>query len=310
MFGLKSLLRRPPARPEALWLDEPDALARVERAPVSEAAKQAARDLIVDGFTVLRGAIPGELCQQVIDDYARYGAENADYVAANLDELAREKRLVNFHHWSKAEEAIATDAGVMSVLDFLFGERACVYTSLTFKYGTQQPIHRDTPHFATWPGSRFFGVWTALEDTPPEAGPLMYVRGGHRFPVEPRPVFEAVQAEHPDWTREDQLNLALDRWNGLIIQQAPDHGELVVAPIRRGDVAIWHPQLPHGGSPAQDPTRTRWSVVVHCAPEGVQVHQHDRFFTHAGPDAPPDRYRFREAHGRKIALAGEVAYQA
>ncbi len=306
MFGLGG---KTPSKRE-LWLDRPDALELLARVRAPEMFKAAARDLIVDGFAIVRSAIAPTLCQQVIDDYHRYAEANAAYVAQNLDETGREKRLVNFHLWSEAEMKVVSDRRIMKLLDFLFGEKTCVYSTLTFKYGTQQPIHRDTPHFVTWPRSRFLGVWTALEDVREDAGPLMYVRRGHRFEMEhERDIFRRVQQNRRDLTYEEQIVHALDLYNGLVIHDSPSAGEVVTAPINRGDVAIWHPQLPHGGAPARDPTRSRWSVVHHAAPEAVQLHMMEQFFTHDGPDPPPRRYDFpRRANGRKVAASGKTAF--
>lgn len=290
------------------WLDTPEALDILESVDLPQVYYNALRDLIVDGFTVLKGVTDPALCDAVVADYANFCAERPAYVEENLDELGREKRLVNFHISSTNEMEVVTNPAVMELLDFLFGERACVYTSLTFKYGTQQPIHRDTPHFATWPDSRFCGMWTALEDVHPDAGPLMYIRGGHRFQVDQYEILRNVQRDRPDLSEVEQNLLALDIYNGRIIDEAPQNGELVVAPIKKGDVVIWHAQTPHGGTPAADPSRTRWSVVAHCAPETVQVHQHDRFFRHDSEVPPPARYGFGDAFDRKIAVSGETAF--
>ena len=136
----------------------------------------------------------------------------------------------------------------------------------------------------------------------------MYIRGGHRFSVDQLEISRDVATNRANLSPTEQLNQALDVYNGVIMQTAPTKGEFTVAPIRKGDVAIWHPQLPHGGSPAKDPGKTRWSMVVHCAPENVQVHQHDRFFSHKGPEAPPARYGQFDAFARKIAVSGDTAF--
>ena len=78
--------------------------------------------------------------------------------------------------------------------------------------------------------------------------------------------------------------------------------------MKRGDVAIWHPQTPHGGSPASDQMRSRWSTVFHCAPAQKQVHQHNSFFKNAGIEEPPPRYIFKDESGRQIAIAGDVSF--
>jgi phytanoyl-CoA hydroxylase len=290
------------------WIDAPGSLDLLGSLNLSELEAGGLRDLIVDGFTVLPGLQDPILCDSVVADYAQFSAERLDFVAKNIDVLGREKRLVNFHLWSDHEMQICTNPCVMAFLDLIFGEPACVYTSLTFKYGTQQPIHRDTPHFATWPQNRFCGVWTALEDISPQAGPLMYIRGGHRFEVDHRQIMRDVMRNRPNLSPGDQAMLALDLYNGRIIDESPGHGELVIKPVNKGDVVIWHAQTPHGGAPAADPFRSRWSVVAHCAPVSIQVHQHDRFFMHQSDEAPPPRYGYGEAYGRKIAVSGETAF--
>jgi len=291
-----------------LWLDLPDAEERIAAANVDEECRRVAQAIRRDGLAVLRGVHARELCRQVIEDYERYATENRDYVLQNLDALGREKRLVNFHLWSDAASRIGTAPRLMRCLDFVFGREAAVYTSLTFKYGTQQPAHRDTPHFATWPANLFVGVWTALEDISPDAGPLFYHPGSHRFPVDPHPFLAQACERLPHGTREQQLRLALDLYNGEIIRRAPAAAAPVTLELAAGDSVIWHPDLPHGGLGARDPSHTRWSIVFHCSPADVQVHQHDRFFSHQGQEPPPARYGFTRAHGRRIALAGEVAF--
>src|SRR5919205_4547976 len=119
------------------WIDSDDALETLDGLKVHDWQYQALRQLICDGFTVLPSMIAPSLCDQVISDYDAWARERPDYVAQNLDELGREKRLVNFHLASEAAMKIATDQHVMELLDLFFGERAGVYTSLTFKYGTQ-----------------------------------------------------------------------------------------------------------------------------------------------------------------------------
>ncbi len=290
------------------WLDLPDALQRIDRATVSDEAKAVARSLHKDGVAIVRRAHPEELCRQVIEDYGRYISLNADYVRQNLDGLGREKRLVNFHLWSDAAARIGEAPRIMDVLDFVFGQEAAVYSSLTFKYGTQQPVHRDTPHFATWPRQMFVGVWSALEDIAPDAGPLFYHPGAHRFTLAPAEFMRQAETRIPNASEQEKLLLALDLYNGEVIRTAPTVSAPKLLDMRIGDTVIWHPELPHGGSPAQDPVRTRWSIVFHCAPKLIQVHQHDRFFTHSDAVPPPARYGYTLRNGRSIALSGEVAY--
>jgi len=291
-----------------LWLDQPDALLRNKTSDASELEKSIAQSLINTGVAVVPGAHDPDLCNQVILDYEKYAKENYEYVQNNLDDLGREKRLVSFHHWSGAAAKIGTNETIMSLLDYIFGYEAGIYTSLTFKYGTQQPVHRDTPHFATWPRNYFCGVWTALEPIKLEAGPIFYHPGAHRFILNEHDFFDEACTRLPNATKQEQLTLALDLYNGEVIRTAPTISEPVILDLNVGDTVIWHPELPHGGSPASDPHATRWSIVFHCAPSSIQVHQHDAFFSHDIKKTPPQRYGYCEINDRKVAESGGVAF--
>jgi phytanoyl-CoA hydroxylase len=294
-----------------LWLDAEDA---EKQAPGRLEGKPSwfvdiARALIRDGFAIVPSAVSQEDCRGVEADYAEYLVRNAAAAARYVDERGRHHRLVNFHRTSTHAMRIGLDRQIMSLLDYLFGHRAAIYTSLTFEFGTEQPLHRDIPFFWTFPPNYFFGVWFAIEDIDPDAGPLMYVRGAHRFSVDHRALLARARQQHPEASTDVLVNLALESYYGEVAQGASSMGEPVTALLKRGDMAIWHPQMPHGGSRAKDPSRTRKSIVFHCAPEEIQVYQQDIFFAWSSDMAPPPRYGFGEQDGRKYALAGETAFQ-
>jgi phytanoyl-CoA hydroxylase len=291
-----------------LWISQDDALYRLQEKNFEPEVSSAIQALIKDGVAIIKNANSAELCDEVIKDYMRYVEENADYVKNNLDVLNREKRLVNFHLFSEASGKIATNPIVMKILDCIFDLEAGVYTSLTFKYGTQQPVHRDTPHFATWPQERFAGVWTALEDINKLAGPLFYHPGAHKFSIDPKKYIEEARVRLPNANIEEQLLMALDLYNGEVIRTAPKISESKLIELQKGDTVIWHPELPHGGSAAADPFLTRWSMVTHCSPVNIQVHQHDKFFLHCEDNAPLNRYDYFEMNGRKIANSGNISF--
>jgi ectoine hydroxylase-related dioxygenase (phytanoyl-CoA dioxygenase family) len=294
-----------------LWLDQPDAMDRVSAArasgQISDAQAAAARDLIESGFTVIRNVAPAILCDQVADDFAHYLREHAEYAAKCVDAHGRHLRFVNFHAASEAALELGNASQIMSLLDFLFARSAGIYTSLLFEYGSQQPIHRDSPFFHTFPMNYFFGVWFALEDIHPDSGPLMYVPGGHRFQLDHRMILEQFKREHPQRSTKELLDQALERYYSEVIAAAEKVAPRRWVVLNKGDCAIWHPMLPHGGMKANDPALTRKSMVFHCAPIDVQVYQQDVFFT---ADAQPrPRYDFREFRGRQYALAGRPCFQ-
>jgi phytanoyl-CoA hydroxylase len=295
----------------SLWLDLPNA----EQEALSRGAHYPshypgiAREVITEGFTILKGVVDPHLCDAVVGDYKQYLERNRGYADQYIDAKGRHHRLVNFHLVSENAMKIGCHGEILRVLDYLFGYKAGVYTSLTFEYGTEQPIHRDAPFFHTFPVNYFVGVWCALEDIDPEAGPLMYVPGGHRFHCDQHALYQRVRDENRGKPGDWILRNALEAYYGEVISRSEAIGEKKHAVLQKGDVAIWHPQLPHGGAPAADPQKTRRSLVFHCAPEILQVYQHDIFFEYEKKEPPPPRYRFGSYHGRSYGLVGDTLFQ-
>jgi phytanoyl-CoA hydroxylase len=291
------------------WLDEADALSQVDRRTNDSVLQEVGRRIVRDGFAIIPQLIPTDLCDRTVADHASYVTGLGDDTSKYRDSNGRLLRLVNFHLTSKAAADIATHPALMKALDFLFGEEAAVYSSLYFEYGTQQPIHRDSPFFETFPRNYFVGAWVALEDISPDAGPLMYHSGGHRFKCDPHAIYDQVRERMPLGTSSETLVLeALEVYYGKIIDTAAAMGSPTIATLKKGDVAIWHAQLPHGGSPAKDLSLTRRSMVFHCSPKSKQVYQHDVFFSHRGSEPEP-RYGFTNHGNRSIALSGSTAFQ-
>lgn len=291
---------------DSLWIEQENANLILEGKTLNAEIQAALESLMRDGVCVLRGANDRVLCQEAINDYKKYCRDNQQYVNQNLDDLDREKRLVNFHLLSDAAMRIGVNPLVMNILDELFECETGIYTSLTFKYGTQQPVHRDTPHFSTTPKKRFAGVWTALEDIDPTSGPIFYHPGAHKFAINPEKYLAEAFLRWPNEPIQFQLKMALDLYNGEIIRTAPTISEAKILLINAGDTVIWHPEMPHGGSLAENPFRTRFSIVFHNTPKDVQVYQYEDFFQQAkNVDA---RYGFQNFDGRKIALSGNTAF--
>lgn len=262
-----------PGPSERLWLDEPDAEQQLERRTGDRRLRDHARQILRDGATVIRGAVPADVCEALrreYEDYCRNAASDED-----VDAQGHHVRLSNFHLVSSAARQIGTNDRLMRVLDYFFGYRAAIYSSLTFEKSTEQELHRDSPYFHTLPPGFFFGVWTALETIDPAAGPLIYLRGGHRVELDP---VDFVRTRY----KGDEDNLshrAYFEWQEAVARQAEAAGSQLVSPnLSKGDTMIWHPHLPHGGGIIKDPTLTRASIVFHCTPVNVPLYGPEVFF--------------------------------
>lgn len=152
---------------------------------------------------------------------------------------------------------LATNSKIVALLSRLYGRRAWPFQTLNFPVGTQQHFHTDSIHFSSSPERFMCGVWIALEDIHPDAGPLVYFPGSHRWPIYTNEhIGECVSERHapPDQTLYEPLWQALVRAH----RAAP---ERFLA--KKGQALIWAANLLHGGDAHPDRSRTRWSQVTH-----------------------------------------------
>jgi ectoine hydroxylase-related dioxygenase (phytanoyl-CoA dioxygenase family) len=281
-----------------LWLDRADAPRELERRTEDPFLREHAGNLIRDGVTRVPGAVSVELCDAVIAAFRRY-CEGSSQAASFRDGHGHHSRLCNFHLASSEALDVGLHPQALRLLDFLFGRRAAICSSLTFNKGTQQELHRDSPFFHTQPEGLFFGVWTALEDVSPEAGPLLYYPGGHRLRIDRL----AIAERHRGASSKELF----DAYISEVRQRCERSGlkEARATTMRKGDMLLWHPQLPHGGSPIADPRLTRYSIVFHYMPEGVPIHGIEAFFSASFPSAPNP---MRTERGRQLLEHGQARF--
>ena len=265
-------------------------------------AREYYRQLLEDGVVHIAGGVPADVVAGTLSDVKECLRRNAAIFGRHIDADGHYPRIINLHALHRPLlRLFANSPTALAVQDAFFGDRSCIYTSLYYERGSAQPIHRDTPYFSTRPEYRYLGVWVALEDADESNGCLQVVRKGHLIPEFDRP---AIALEHHSSLAEVPANSAVlwDAYQSRVMDACTERG-LVAEKIRvkAGDVIIWHPQLPHGGSAIGDISRTRHSFVMHVTPEGVPVYQQDVFFNPA--KQVPDRaaWSYLKFEGRKYA---------
>jgi phytanoyl-CoA hydroxylase len=256
-----------------LWIDRDDAVQKIAqiRHPKIRAAVEELRER---GVTRLLNAVPMSLCDGLVEDFHKFCRQNSGMASEATQQEGFRSRLYNLHSLSDSGLAIALNPLVLSVLDTIFSERAALNTTLYFEQSSQQEVHRDTPFFMTnrYPGE-FVGVWFALEDVHEESGPLMYFPGAHRVPID---LEKARAAGDADPSRVTDMFREYNRLLRAGIEAGDFQEERLL--IRKGDAAIWHPELPHGGSAIAGFRRSRHSLVAHYMPEGAYVQTVGYFF--------------------------------
>lgn len=289
----------PGASASGLWLDHPNAESLLRERTRSEFLRKHVGELIRDGVTRIPGLVSADTCDQLTQEFHQYCQQHSDAATDYRDAQGYHERLCNLHLSSPRAMSIGLHRQVLEVLDFAFGKRAAVCSSLVFEKGSQQAIHRDSPFFHTNPEGQFFGVWTALEDVSPDAGPLTYHVGGHRIPMDRLKIARDNPGKKPGELYSEYIRILHQECSQRAIPLTRADF------MRKGDVLIWHPQLPHGGSPIKRPELTRKSVVFHYMPENSPMHGVEAFFSEKFPNTP-NGYRWE--NGRAVIDHGSPRF--
>ncbi|MCW2396642.1 MULTISPECIES: phytanoyl-CoA dioxygenase family protein [unclassified Sphingobium] len=184
----------------------------------------------------------------------RFGIDFAD---PQSDKTVGERRIQDAWKFDEDVYAIAANEKVISLLSKLYGRTAFPFQTLNFPVGTQQDAHSDSVHFSSLPERFMCGVWLAMEDIGPDAGPLFYHPASHRWPI----MTNALIGRRGEGGK---LRSAQDPYGPAWRALCDAHGtqeEIFLA--RKGQALIWCANLLHGGAPQNDPRLTRWSQVTH-----------------------------------------------
>lgn len=224
------------ARP---WIEREDLDAHLAGVNADAACRMLAHDLRRDGLAVF--------------DLSPASLAVIDRVAADAEPLFTPgvRRVQDLWRRSAAVRALAGDARLTRALETVYGRRPFAFQTLNFRQGSEQHTHVDTMHFHSAPAGWMCGVWIALEDIRPEAGPLVYFPGSHRLP-------------YPDEPEAQAAGLSADDYQQRLVRQLHERG-LPAAHVmpKKGQAVIWAANLAHGGAPITDPGATRRSLVIH-----------------------------------------------
>jgi len=184
----------------------------------------------------------------------RYGIDFAD---PNSEKVHGERRVQDAWQFDEDVRAIAANQAVIDLLSTLYGRSAFPFQTLNFPVGTQQDAHSDSVHFSSLPERFMCGVWLAMEDIGPDAGPLFYYPGSHKWPIMTNALIGRRGYGSDLASAQDPYAPA---WRALCdVHDA--RKDVFLA--RKGQALIWCANLLHGGSRQNDPTLTRWSQVTH-----------------------------------------------
>ena len=180
-----------------------------------------------------------------------------DFANPDADKTKNHHRIQDAWQFDTDVKAIASNQHVIDLLSKLYGRRAFPFQTLNFPVGTQQDAHSDSVHFSSLPERFMCGVWLALEDIHPDAGPLFYYPGSHQWPIMTNAMIGRRGRGSDLMSAQDPYASA---WKALC-EAHEAKPETFLA--RKGQALIWCANLLHGGSVQNDVRLTRWSQVTH-----------------------------------------------
>ncbi len=250
MSTLSSLIPGMPVIESPLF---PTALAELDLSP---AEREIAEALNVKGYAVIDFP-DADIDARIERIKKKLGPDlGVDDDPASI-KVKENQRIQDAWQFDEDVKAIAINANVMDLLGRLYGRRAVPFQTLNFPVGTQQHAHSDSIHFSCLPERFMCGVWLAMEDIHPDAGPLMYYPGSHRWPILSNLMLGTPRFGDHSHAAQQPYEAA---WRAMIEAQGIQTETFLA---RKGQALIWTANLLHGGSPHNDHTRTRWSQVTH-----------------------------------------------
>lgn len=268
----------------------------------SEFELKVADDLNKNGVAVIDfpDAEIGQRCDRIKEKLGPL--YNIDLSNKDSDKTVGQRRLQDAWAFDEDVKKIASNEAIMHLLGKLYGRPAFPFQTLNFPVGTQQDAHSDSVHFSSLPERFMCGVWLAMEDVHPDAGPVFYLPGSHRWPVMTNAVIGRRGFDSELQSAQDPFAQA---WQAL-----SETSGLTRTPFlaRKGQALIWSANLLHGGSRQIDPTRTRWSQVTHYYFEDCI------YYTPAFSDETIGKLKLREIRAindgrlRPNQYQGEIVY--
>jgi ectoine hydroxylase-related dioxygenase (phytanoyl-CoA dioxygenase family) len=260
------------------------------------------------GYVVLRKSIGANYVLAAKAQFAAHKEKFRHKYIRHQDANGYQRRLVNLHMaLDGLKDLFTRNERALRIQDYLFQEQSACFTSLTFESGSEQAMHRDSPYFTTNPEYYYLGVWVALEEVDERNGALVVYDHGHLLHEPDRFALYAT-VYGPEDRMQPYDGRLWDVYQKAVNRQCEDRGLCkVVVPMSPGDTLIWHPHLPHGGSPIMERHRSRLSMVNHVIPINTSVSGLDVFY---GQQQPPTvaNYSYLDYDGRKFANHANVEF--
>ncbi len=213
------------------------------------------------------------------------------------DEYGLGERIGQLHQLDQNLLTLASNETINKFLKWAFTDDTILFGSLNFEKGSQQSAHSDAIFFYPVPFYSMAGCWIALEDVHPDAGPLFFYPGSHKWDMNYSEDIvkqfssykndrdNARKTDTPVEIKNKVVSTLGNYWTKMLMDQITELSPKVeIQSLKAGDVLLWHSLLIHGGSPRKNPALSRKSVVFHYIGKQTKLFTFEQFMLHDRED--------------------------
>jgi len=223
------------------------------------------------GYEVVKGVVPKQLIDQLLDHFQleivpskyKFFRQSKDhYQQHSVDEFGYvNESFLDIHDYEKfpqfselARQIFFSDE-LLEVLRRILGyQKFNLMQTMFFDKNTETGAHQDAWYLDSIPNGHLNGVWIALEDIHPDAGPFWVMPETHKIDF-----------------LENDMNTTHSQWNNRIRQYVDANEQKVVtSEMKKGDIIIWNSRTIHGSHATKDHHFSRKSLTAHYIPEGFK----------------------------------------
>lgn len=254
------------------WIESPFFKDLLEHQNLTEEQKEMAVKLNKEGYLIVDLNLTDEqieLCKLEIDKLNNLESTTTQ---ASGYHYSKGKRI--FEGWRQSEilQNLSLNPMVIDLLRLFYKKEPYPFQTITFNYGSNQPLHSDLIHFDSIPHRWLTAVWIALEDMTDRNGSLVYVPSSHKLPIFD---FFDLKIKVPEYGKQFDSYFEYENF----IRQLVESQELEIKPLtcKKGQALIWLANLIHGGDIIRDLNTTRYSHVTHYYYDDCEVYYSPMF---------------------------------
>lgn len=251
------------------WCESPFFYELLKQQNLSTEDEQFVTDFHEKGYAIIDLNLSNDEINNIINEINELNSKDDTKVQETGYHYSKGKRIFEGWRESKILKNLSLNEIVLNKLRLLYSKQPVPFQTITFNYGSNQPLHSDVIHFHTMPHRWLAATWVALEDMDETNGTLVYVPGSHKLPIFD---FYDLKIKAPEYGKQFDSYAEYENF----IQQLVDTKQLKTEPLvcKAGQALIWAANLIHGGMEITDPSRSRYSQVTHYYFEGC-----DKYFS-------------------------------